>query len=76
MVLGVIFEALGFILEDFWRALGSLFLSFDGLGKQLDSWMDAGWPRSRPEGPQDPEHLPRGWLKIFSWGPTVSRQEG
>ena len=29
--------------------LGSLFLVSEGLGSELDCWMDAGWPSGRPE---------------------------
>ena len=51
MVLGVIFEALGFILEDFWRALGSL---FSVLMVLASSWI-AGWMLAGPEvGQRDP----------------------
>ena len=53
-------------------AFGSLFLICEGLGSELDGWMDAGLPSDRPEAPQDPEYLP-GWGSNPSfWGPTAT----
>ena len=54
MALGVIFEALGFILGVFWRALGSLLLILMVLA---GSWM-AGWMLAGPVvGQRDPRIL-------------------
>ena len=69
MVLGVIFEALGFILVAFWRDLGSLLLILMVLA---GSWM-AGWMLAGPVvGQRDPRILrpsPVG-VKLVFLGPT------
>ena len=35
----------------FW-GLGITFSDFEGLGSELDGWMDAGWPSGWPEAPR------------------------
>ena len=70
------FRGSEFHFGGFLESLGFTSSHFDGLGRQLDGWMDAGWPSGRPEGPQDPEPIPRWGLSICSWGPTVSKTGG
>ena len=61
------FRGSEFHFGGFLESLGFTSSHFDGLGRQLDGWMDAGWPSGRPEGPQDPGYLPRGRLNFCFW---------